>query len=173
MSFGPRGAGRPAVCSESNRRSTEVSAVNRILVHTTAAIGAACVGLVTFAAGAGAVNEYVGMTYADATAAIAQSGGSYKVATRVGSLYGQAGNDSTRLYPTEGNCRVTGSRTSPTSGVILLDLRCDYAFAIGGTAGPSRASQEGRAAYESAVAAAEEQQKQQQAEAEAAAAGEG
>lgn len=118
---------------------------------------------------AGAINEYDGQTYADAANAISQSGGSPKIASKVGSF-----------LPTQ-NCIVTGSRNASfldssgnnPGGVVLLDLNCNYMFALPGVPGNSHASPEGKAAYDDAVQKAQEAQAQQQAEQQAAAEGQG
>ena len=118
---------------------------------------------------AGAINEYVGQTYADAVSAIQQSGSNAKIASKVGSF-----------LPTE-RCMVTGSRNANfldgsgnnPGGVVLLNLNCNYMFALPGVPGASHASPEGKAAYEDAVQKAQEAQQQQQAEQQAAAEGQG
>jgi len=53
---------------------------------------------------------------------------------------------------------------------VLLDLNCNYAFSLPGVPGNSKASPEGKEAYEKALAEAEKRQKQQQAAAQQAAA---
>lgn len=139
--------------------------VNKILNRGVAAVGAATALVALYGVGtAGAINEYDGQTYADAANAISQSGGTAKIASKVGSF-----------LPTN-SCIVTGSRNASfldssgnnPGGQVLLDLNCNYMFALPGVPGNSHASQEGKAAYEQAVEQA--QQAQEQAAAEQAAA---
>lgn len=143
--------------------------VNKVLVRGgTATVGAAAL-LVLFGSGtAGAINEYEGQTYGDASASISGSGARPVIATRVGE------------YLPLAQCLVTGSRSTGflnSSGqaggsTVLLDLNCGYPFAYNGKPGFSRQSQEGSAAYKQALEAAQQQQQQQE-EAAAAAAGGG
>jgi hypothetical protein len=138
--------------------------VNRSLVRSgIALIGAAlAVGLVE-AAPATAINEYEGLTYAQA---VGRLGAQAKIASKVGSF-----------LPTS-QCVVTGSRSSSSlnssgqsrGNTVLLDLNCNYAFSLPGVPGNSKASPEGKEAYEKALAEAEKRQKQQQAAAQQAAA---
>ena len=141
--------------------------VNKTLIRGAAAAGAATALFALVGGGtAAAINEYDGQTYADAANAISQSGGTAKIASKVGSF-----------LPTN-SCIVTGSRNASfldssgnnPGGQVLLDLNCNYMFALPGVPGNSHASQEGKAAYEQAVQAAQEQQAQEQAAAEQAAA---
>ena len=139
--------------------------VKKTLTRGAAAVGAAMALAALFGAcTAAAINEYDGQTYADAANAISQSGGTAKIASKVGSF-----------LPTN-SCIVTGSRNASfldssgnnPGGQVLLDLNCNYMFALPGVPGNSHASQEGKAAYEQAVEQA--QQAQEQAAAEQAAA---
>ena len=132
---------------------------------TLAVVGGAAVLLVGFGAGsASAINEYKGMTYADAANQISSYGGTPVIATREGSF-----------LPTN-RCMVVGSRTinflnssgSNPGGKVMLDLNCNYMFALPGVPGNSLASPEGRAARASAEQQAAEQQAQAQAEQQAA-----
>lgn len=133
----------------------------------------ACAATVAALLGAGtaaADNEYQGQTYADAVEAIRQSGSTVKIGGKVGSF-----------LPLP-QCRVTGNRNasfldssgSNSGNVVMIHLNCEYPFALPGVPGASRASPEGRAAYEAAVEQAKQQQEEaqaaQQAEAEKAAA---
>ncbi len=114
---------------------------------------------------AGAINEYEGQTYSDAANSIAQSGGTPKISSKVGSF-----------LPTS-QCIVTGSHNASfldssgnnPGGVVLLDLNCNYMFALPGVPGNSIGSQEGKAAHDAAVQQAQEQQQQAEAQQEAAA----
>ncbi len=139
--------------------------VNKNLTRGLAAASAATALLALCGVGtAAAINEYEGQTYADAANAISQSGGTPKISSKVGSF-----------LPTE-SCIVTGSRTASfldssgnnSGGKVMLDLNCNYMFALPGVPGNSHASEEGKAAYDQAVEQA--QQAQEQAAAEQAAA---
>lgn len=135
--------------------------VNKTLTRGVAAAGAVTALVALYGVGtAGAINEYEGQTYADAANAISQSGGTAKIASKVGSF-----------LPTN-SCVVTGSRTASfldssgnnPGGQVLLDLNCNYMFALPGVPGNSHASQEGKAAYEQAVEQAQQAQEQAAAE---------
>ena len=117
------------------------------------------------AAADGNYNVYNGQTFNDAATAISQAGGTAIIATKVGSF-----------LPT-GACMVTGSRSAyfldssgnNPGGKVLLDLNCNYTFALPGVPGNSHASPQGKAAYDEAVAKAQEEAEAAQAEQEAAA----
>ncbi len=135
--------------------------VNKILTRGVAAAAAATALVALYGVGtAGAINEYDGQTYADAANAISQSGGTAKIASKVGSF-----------LPTN-SCIVTGSRNASfldssgnnPGGQVLLDLNCNYMFALPGVPGNSRASEDGKAAYEQAVEQAQAAQEQAAAE---------
>jgi hypothetical protein len=138
-----------------------VDVVNKILTRGVAAAAAATALVALYGVGtAGAINEYDGQTYADAANAISQSGGTAKIASKVGSF-----------LPTN-SCIVTGSRNASfldssgnnPGGQVLLDLNCNYMFALPGVPGNSRASEDGKAAYEQAVEQAQAAQEQAAAE---------
>ncbi len=140
--------------------------VKKSLTRSVVAAGGAAALFALFGSGsAAAINEYVGQTYNDAATAISQAGSTAIIATREGSF-----------LPT-GACIVTGSRTASflnSSGTnsgakVLLDLNCNYMFALPGVPGNSLASPEGKAAHDAAVQKAQEQQAAAQAEQEAAA----
>ena len=122
-------------------------------------IGSATALFAVFGSGsAAAINDYVGQTYNDAATAISQAGQRPVISTREGSF-----------LPT-GACIVSGSRTASSldssgnsSSRVLLDLNCNYMFALAGVPGNSLGSPEGRAAR----AAAEKQLAEQQAQAAA------
>ena len=127
------------------------------LVLGVGAVGVAAASFALFGSGvASAVNEYAGMTYADASQEISNSGQSATIATRVGSF-----------LPTD-QCLVTGSRSAnfldssgtSSGGQVLLYLNCNNSFAAAGVPGNSIGSPEGRQAR----SAYEEQLAQQQAE---------
>lgn len=139
-------------------------------VRGLAAAGGAVALFAVFGSGiAAAINEYEGMTYANAANAIAQSGGTPVISSKVGSF-----------LPTS-QCVVTGSHNASfldssgnnSGNKVLLDLNCNYMFALPGVPGNSKASPEGKAAYDQAVQQAQQQQQQAQAEQEAAAQGQG
>lgn len=109
---------------------------------------------------ASAVDEYKGQTYNDAASAISKSGSTAIIATKVGS------------FLPLGQCIVTGSHNADflnssgtnSGGKVLLNLNCNYMFALPGVPGNSLASPEGKAAHDSAVQQAQQQQQQQQAQ---------
>lgn len=129
--------------------------MKRTLGRGVAVGGSALALFAVFGSGsAAAVNEYKGMTYADAANSIANSGGTAVIATKEGSF-----------LPTN-QCIVVGSRTGNflnTSGTnpggkTMLDLNCNYMFALPGVPGNSLASPEGREARSKAEQQAAEQQ---------------
>lgn len=152
--------------------SDTTSPVVTSLMRAVAAAGGALALCAVFGSGtASAINEYEGMTYANAANAVAQSGGTPVISSKVGSF-----------LPTS-QCVVTGSHSASSldsSGQsrgnrVMLDLNCNYMFSLPGVPGNSKASPEGKAAYDQAVQQAQEAQQAQQAQAgeEGAAGGEG
>lgn len=144
--------------------------MRKALARGAVVVGGAAVTLaLVHAAPAGAINEYEGLTWAQAASQISQNGGRPKIASKVGS------------FLPDSQCVVTGSRSASfldSSGqsagnVVLVDLNCNYMFSLPGVPGNSKASPEGKEAYEQALEAAQQQQEQAQAEAEQAAAEEG
>lgn len=139
------------------------------LIRRVGLVGGATAMFALFGSGsAAAVNEYVGQTYNDAATAISQGGQTPVIATRVG-----------EFLPT-GACIVSGSRTASfldssgnNNSKVLLNLNCNYMFALAGVPGNSLGSPEGRAARAAAEKQYAEQQAQAQADAEAAAGGGG
>ena len=140
--------------------------VNKTWARSLAAVGGAAALFALFGSGsAAAINEYKGQTYNDAANAISGAGQTPIIATKVGSF-----------LPT-GACMVTGSHSASfldssgnnPGGKVLLDLNCNYTFALAGVPGNSHASPEGKAAYDAAVQQAEEEQAAAQAAQEAAA----
>lgn len=140
--------------------------VKTSLTRSVVVAGGAAALFAMFGSGsAAAVNEYKGMTYNDAAQAISQAGQTPIIATKVGSF-----------LPT-GACIVTGSHAASfldssgnnPGGRVLLELNCNYTFALPGVPGNSHASPEGKAAYDEAVQKAQEQAEAAQAEQEAAA----
>ena len=133
--------------------------MNKTMARGIGLVGGATALFALFGSGsAAAVNEYVGQTYNDAATAISQAGQSPVIGTRFGSF-----------LPT-GACIVSGSRTASSADSsgnrtnrVLLDLNCNYMFALAGVPGNSLGSPEGRTAR----AAAEEKLAEQQAQAQA------
>jgi hypothetical protein len=112
---------------------------------------------------AAAVDEYAGQTFNDAATAIYNNGESAVISTRIGSF-----------LPT-GACIVSGSRNAKSldssgnsSSRVLLDLNCNYMFALAGVPGNSLGSPEGRTARAAAEAKLAEQQAQALADLESA-----
>ncbi len=124
---------------------------------TRAIAGAAVMSSMTLMSSgiAAADNEYAGQTYAEATKAISDAGGTETIATVVGDQ-----------MPTA-QCRVTGSRNASfldssgnvSGGRVLLDLNCNADVASPGNPGNSAASPQGQQTLQ-------DQQAQQQAEAQ-------
>ena len=149
-------------------RQLEVSAVKvkKTLARVTGLAGSVSALFVLFGSGsAAAIDDYVGQTYNDAATAIYNNGQSPVISTRFGSF-----------LPT-GACVVSSSRTASSldssgnsSSRVLLDLNCNYMFALPGVPGNSLGSPEGRTARAAAEEQLAEQQAQAQAEAEAEAA---
>ena len=145
----------------------KVDVVKKTLVRGVAAAGGAAALFAVFGSGsAGAINDYKGMTYGDAANAISGGGSTPVIATKVG-----------EYLPLQ-QCIVTGSRNASfldssgnnRGGRVMLDLNCNYMFALPGVPRNSKASPEGKAAYDAAVQQAQEQQAAAQAEQDAAAA---
>lgn len=143
--------------------------VKKSLTRSVVVAGGAAALFALFGSGsAAAINEYEGMTFNDAANAASAAGQQVIIATKVGSF-----------LPT-GACMVTGSHSASfldssgnnPGGKVLLDLNCNYTFALPGVPGNSHASPEGKAAYDEALAQAQEQAEAAQAEQEAAAAAE-
>lgn len=150
--------------------STGTTPIVTTLMRGVAVAGGAVALLAMFGAGtASAINEYEGMTYSQAANAVAQSGGTPVISSKVGSF-----------LPTS-QCVVTGSHKGSfldssgnnSGNKVMLDLNCNYMFSLPGVPGNSKASPEGKAAYDQAVQQAQQAQQQAQAEQEAAAQGEG
>ena len=144
----------------------KVGVVKKSLTRSVLVAGGATALLALFGSGsAAAINEYKGMTFNDAANAASAAGQQVIIATKVGSF-----------LPT-GACMVTGSHSASfldssgnnPGGKVLLDLNCNYTFALPGVPGNSHASPEGKAAYDEAVDKAQEQAEAAQAEQEAAA----
>ena len=144
--------------------------MKKSLTRSVAAAGGAAALFALFGSGsAWAIDEYVGQTYNDAATAISQAGQTAIIATKVGSF-----------LPT-GACVVTHSHSASfldssgnnPGGKVLLDLNCNYMFALAGVPGNSHASPEGKSAYDAAVQKAQEEQQaaQDAAAAEAGASG--
>ena len=138
--------------------------MKKALVRSVSVAGGAAALLAVFGTGsAAAINEYKGQTYADAVAAIQQAGQTAVISSKIGSF-----------LPTE-KCIVEGSHTGSfldssgnNNSKVMLDLNCNYMFALPGVPGNSLASPEGRAARAAAEQQAAEQQAQAQAEQQAA-----
>ena len=133
--------------------------MKKTLVRGVGLVGGTAALFALFGSGtAAAVDEYVGQTYNAAATSIYQNGQSPVISTRFGSF-----------LPT-GACVVSSSRTASSldssgnsSSRVLLDLNCNYMFALAGVPGNSLGSPEGRTAR----AAAEEKLAEQQAQAQA------
>lgn len=141
--------------------------MKKSLARVGAVFGGAAAVCAVFGAGSAAAEDYTaynGMTYNEAANAIASSGKTAVIGSKIGSF-----------LPTS-NCIVKGAHTtgfpnssgSISGSVVLLNLNCNYKFALPGVPGNSHASPEGKAAYDEAVAAAQQQAEEAQAAQEAA-----
>jgi hypothetical protein len=138
--------------------------VKRTLARGVGLVGGATALFALFGTGtAAAVDEYAGQTFNDAATAIYNNGESAVISTRIGSF-----------LPT-GACIVSGSRNAKSldssgnsSSRVLLDLNCNYMFALAGVPGNSLGSPEGRTARAAAEAKLAEQQAQALADLESA-----
>jgi hypothetical protein len=135
--------------------------MKHLIVLGTGAVGAMALSAALLGTGAAAAADYDGQTYADAAAAIAESGSTPIIATRVG---GKLSQD---------ECIVTSSQDhsylrDPSDDVyvlsvndeVRLNLNCAGSFATATNPGASVASPAGREARTAAeeAAAAEEQE---------------
>jgi hypothetical protein len=135
--------------------------MKQLIVLGTGGFGAMALSMSLLATGVAAAAEYDGQTYADAAAAIEESGGTPVVATRVGSQLPQD------------DCLVVNSqdhsylRDPPDDVYVLsvtdevqLNLNCAGGYATATNPGASVASPAGREARAAAeeAAAAEEQE---------------
>jgi hypothetical protein len=108
-----------------------------------------------FGSGIAAADDYVGQTYADASAAASDAGQTVVVASRVGDKLSQD------------ECLVTRSQTAPfsdaddgshVSGQVQFYLNCNAGYATATTPGSSLGSPEGRAAKAAADEAAAQEE---------------
>jgi hypothetical protein len=125
------------------------------------AVGATAISIALFGTGVAAADDYEGQTYADAVAAIQDSGGTAIVGSRIGGKLPQE------------DCIVTSSSAASfvrpmsddvyyetVSGEVRLNLNCNGGYATVTNPGASLASPAGREAKATAdeAAAAEEQE---------------
>jgi hypothetical protein len=131
------------------------------LLFGTGAIGAMTLSMALFGTGVAAAGEYDGQTYADAAAAIEESGGTPIVATRVG---GQLPTDECLVMNSQDHSFLRDPADDvymlPVSDEVRLNLNCAGGFATATNPGASVASPAGREAKAAAAeaAAAEEQE---------------
>jgi hypothetical protein len=135
--------------------------VKRLLTLSAGSVGATAISIALFGTGVAAADEYDGQTYADAAAAIEESGGTPIVSTRVcGKLpqdecIGVDSADHSFMRPMTGDVYF-----EPSSDEVRLSLNCNggYATAIDpGASLLSPASREAKAAADEAAAAEEQQ----------------
>ncbi|MBS1691936.1 MAG: hypothetical protein JST91_06930 [Actinobacteria bacterium] len=125
-------------------------------------IVAASASMALFGSGvAVAAPDVVGQTYADASSAISDSGGSAVVATTVGGRLPQDECIVTNAW-SGSFVRDVGGEFGHSGGEVMLALNCNGDHATATSAGPSVASPEGREAKAAAdqAKAAEEQELQ-------------
>jgi hypothetical protein len=131
------------------------------LILGTGAIGAMALSTALFGTGVAAAGDYDGQTYADAVAAIEETGGTPVIATRVG---GQLPTDECLVMNSQDHSFL---RVPPDDVYMLsvtdevrLNLNCAGGFATATNPGASVASPTGREAKAAAeeAAAAEEQE---------------
>lgn len=135
--------------------------MKRLIVLSTGAAGALALSTALFGTGVANAGEYDGQTYADAAAAIEESGGTPVIVTRVG---GQLPTDECVVMNTQDHSFL---RVPPDDVYMLsvtdevrLNLNCAGPFATATNPGSSLASPAGREAKAAAAeaAAAEEQE---------------
>jgi hypothetical protein len=136
--------------------------VKKLIVVGSGAIGALALSTV-LGTGVAAADDYAGQTYADASSAISDAGGTAVVASRVGDKLGQD------------DCIVTGSWSpsfirpasddtvfNAVTDEVRLNLNCNGGYATAAMPGPSLGSTEGKtakaAADEAAAKAASEEE---------------
>ena len=135
--------------------------MNKLLIISAGSVGATAISIGLFGTGVATADEYDGQTYADAAAAIEESGGTPIVVTRIGDKLPQD------------ECIVVGSADQSfvrpmtddvyfetSSGDVRLSLNCNGGYASATNPGASLLSPAGREAKAAAdeAAAAEEQQ---------------
>ena len=135
--------------------------MKHLIVLEANAVGAIALSTALFGAGVAAAGDYDGQTYADAAAAIEESGGTPVVVTRVGD---QLPQDECLVMNSQDHSFL---RDDPEDVYMLsvtdevrLNLNCAGGFATATDPGSSLASPAGRAAKAAAeeAAAAEEQE---------------
>jgi hypothetical protein len=139
----------------------EVGHVKKLLTLSAGSVGATAISIALFGTGVAAADEYDRQTYADAAAAIEESGGTPIVVTRIGDKLPQdecivvESADHSFVRPMTDDVYFEAS-----SGEVRLNLNCNGGYATATNPGASLLSPEGREAQAAAeeAAAAEEQQ---------------
>lgn len=134
--------------------------MKKLIVFAGGAIVTASASMALFGAGtAAAAPDVVGETYADATEAIEDDGGSAKVAVSVGGTLGQDDCIVTNAWDAP-FLRGVGDGFEHAEDEVMLALNCAGGYATATTPGASLASPAGREAKAAAdeAAAAEEEE---------------
>jgi hypothetical protein len=125
------------------------------LILGTGAIAATTLSAALFGAGAAAAGDYDGQTYADAAAAIEESGGTPVIATRVG---GQLPTDECLVMNSQDHSFLRDPPDDvymlPVTDEVRVNLNCAGGFATATNPGASVASPAGREAKVAAEEAA-------------------
>jgi|EndMetStandDraft_5_1072996.scaffolds.fasta_scaffold565962_2 hypothetical protein len=135
--------------------------MKHLIVLGAGAFGAMALSSTLFGTGVAAAAEYDGQTYADAAAAIEDSGGTPIVATRIG---GQLPQDECIVVNSQDHSYMRDPADDvyvlQVTDEVRLNLNCSGGFATVTDPGPSVASPAGREAKAAAeeAAAAEEQE---------------
>jgi len=135
--------------------------MKRLIVLGAGAVGAMTLSTVLLGTGVAAAAEYDGQTYADAAAAIEESGGTPIVATRIGS---QLPQDECIVVDSQDHSYLRDPLddvyVQSVTDEVRLSLNCAGGYATATNPGASVASPAGReakAAAEEAAAAAEQE----------------
>lgn len=135
--------------------------MNHLIVLATGTVGAMALSTALLGTGVAAAADYDGQTYADAVAAIEDSGGTPVVATRVGS---QLSRDDCIVINTQDHSFLRDPADDvyvlSVTDEVRLNLNCAGGYATATNPGASVASPTGREAKAAAdeAAAAEEQE---------------
>jgi hypothetical protein len=129
--------------------------MKKLVVISTAAVGAMVVPMSLFGTWVAAADSYAGQTYADASSALSGAGLKGVIATREGAALP---TDQCVVTRSEKASWIKGDKFGGVTDTVLLFLNCNGAVASATTPGNSAASPEGRAALAAAKAAAAKEQ---------------
>lgn len=137
--------------------------MKKLVVLGGGVFAAASVSMALFGTGAAAAApDVVGETYADASSAISDSGGTPVVATSVGGRVPQDECIVVNAWPGS-FVRDSGGEFSAATGEVMLALNCNSDHATATQPGPSVASPEGREAKAAADSAKAQEEQELQA----------